>query len=301
MSKAHHQDIRIGTLAGRGPQTAEYIAAILPHGFESFQINFWRSLEGVELPELAKQLQPLLEENGAVVSCLGVYGNTLEYGPEAEAVRTAFEACIDHAHCFGTDLVTGFTGRLIGKSIPDCLKRYTEVFAPLAQRARDQGVRLAFENCASGGNWQTGDWNLAHSPAAWELLFDALPDESIGLEWEPCHQMLLGIDPLLQLKKWLPHIFHIHGKDASLFPEVIAEYGYFSEHPVGDHRTPGFGDTNWTDLISILRKGGYTGSIDIEGWHDPVYRDELELTGQVHALNYLKACRGGPFIENPDI
>ncbi len=62
---------------------------------------------------------------------------------------------------------------------------------------------------------------------------------------------------------------------------------------------PGFGDTNWTYIISILRLSGFQGAIDIEGWHDPVYRDELETTSQVHALNYLKSCRGGPFIPNP--
>ena len=41
---------------------------------------------------------------------------------------------------------------------------------------------------------------------------------------------------------------------------------------------------------------GWTGSIDIEGWHDPVYRGELEMTGQIHALNHLKAARGGDYI-----
>ena len=58
-------------------------------------------------------------------------------------------------------------------------------------------------------------------------------------------------------------------------------------------RTPGFGDSDWTRVISELRLAGYKGAIDIEGWHDPVYRDELEMTGQVRALNYLKQCRGG--------
>lgn len=37
------------------------------------------------------------------------------------------------------------------------------------------------------------------------------------------------------------------------------------------------------------------GGIDIEGWHDPVYRDDLKMTAQVHGLNYLKQCRGGAF------
>ena len=40
-------------------------------------------------------------------------------------------------------------------------------------------------------------------------------------------------------------------------------------------------------------------SIDIEGWHDPVYKDDLEMTGQVHALRYLKQCRGGDFLLTP--
>ncbi|GAH78919.1 unnamed protein product, partial [marine sediment metagenome] len=41
------------------------------------------------------------------------------------------------------------------------------------------------------------------------------------------------------------------------------------------------------------------GTIDIEGFHDPVYCGELEMTGQVRGLNYLKECRGGKFISNP--
>jgi hypothetical protein len=44
--------------------------------------------------------------------------------------------------------------------------------------------------------------------------------------------------------------------------------------------------------------GGFVGSIDIEGWHDPVYRAELEMMGQVRGLNYLKACRG-EYYANP--
>jgi sugar phosphate isomerase/epimerase len=64
-------------------------------------------------------------------------------------------------------------------------------------------------------------------------------------------------------------------------------------------RTPGFGDSNWTDVISELRLASYSGAIDIEGWHDPVYRNALEMTGQVAALDYLKRCRDGTHIPNP--
>ena len=75
--------------------------------------------------------------------------------------------------------------------------------------------------------------------------------------------------------------------------DVIREHGVFGKVPFVQMRTPGFGDSDWMRVISELRLAGYKGAIDIEGWHDPVYRDELEMTGQVRALNYLKQCRGG--------
>ena len=105
------------------------------------------------------------------------------------------------------------------------------------------------------------------------------------------------IDPLPQIRDWAKRIFHIHGKDATIRRDLLAKNGIWGEWIW--HRTPGFGDSNWTDLISELRKYNYEGNIDIEGWHDPVYRGELEMTGQVAGLNYLKRCRGEAFIPNP--
>ena len=150
-----------------------------------------------------------------------------------------------------------------------------------------------------GGNWNTGNWNIAINPDAWELMFDAVPLDNIGLEWEPCHQMVQLIDPLPQIREWGKRFFHIHGKDATIRRDVIAKHGFLGREAACWHRTPGFGDSNWTDIISELRLASYRGNIDIEGWHDPVYRGDLEMTGQVAALNYLKKCRGDSFIANP--
>lgn len=144
---------------------------------------------------------------------------------------------------------------------------------------------------------------MALCPAAWELMFNALGEQEkiVGLEWEPCHQMTKLIDPIPQLREWAAKgkIFHIHGKDATIDWDSIRKNGIVGSHPFAWHRTPGFGDSNWADIISILRQNGYGGTIDIEGWHDPVYCGELEMTGQVHALHYLKFCRGGDFVPNP--
>jgi sugar phosphate isomerase/epimerase len=121
------------------------------------------------------------------------------------------------------------------------------------------------------------------------------------------------MDPMPQLREWVGKIFHVHGKDATIHWDVVRTYGVHSSMHAdialpgkvqavpsfAYHRTPGFGDSDWTAIISDLRRGGFKGSIDIEGWHDPVYRGELEMTGQVRALNYLKECRGGDFAPNP--
>jgi sugar phosphate isomerase/epimerase len=150
-----------------------------------------------------------------------------------------------------------------------------------------------------GGDWERGEWNIAQTPDAWEMMFDALPAENIGLQWEPCHQMVKLIDPLPQLRKWVKKIFCLHGKDATIRWDVIREHGIRGPVPWAFHRTPGFGDSNWADIITELRLGGFEGSIDIEGYHDPVYRGDLEMMGQVHALNHLKQCRGGFFVPMP--
>lgn len=299
MNVCNHQDIRIGTLAGKNEKTAENIASLLPLGFESFQINFWKELYGTDMKALAVKVKDALVESDAVVSSLAIFGNPLVDDDDGRTCIEGWVQCIDTARDFGCDIVAGFAGRVPDVPIDQSMKKFKEVFTPLVKRAADRGVRIAFENCDMGGDWKRGTWNIAHNPAAWEMMFHEVPFDNVGLCWEPCHQMVSLIDPIPQLRRWVKKIFHVHGKDATVAWDVVREYGVDGPHPFAWHRTPGFGDTNWTDVISILRMNGFCGSIDIEGWHDPVYRDTLEMTGQVHALQYLKNCRGGAFVPNP--
>lgn len=287
----NNEKIKIGTLIKARNYTPDYIKQILPNGFESFSIIFTNTLGDHNLKKMADDCRDLLAQSNVVISCLSIFGNPLMDRPIDAETRDAWTQLIDCAELFGCDLVTGFTGRLIDKPIDQSIDRFAQVFEPLALRAADRGVRLAFENCAMGGNWQTGDWNIAHNPTAWQMMFNALPAENIGLQWEPCHQMASLIDPMPQLQQWVKKIFHLHGKDANILWDVIHQHGINSPHKFILDRFPGFGDSNWADIISQLRIGGFQGSIDIEGWHDSAFKGEQEIPGQVHALNYLKKCR----------
>ena len=305
-------DIRMGTLVGAGMKSPDLIRQILPHGFESFGLTFWQTTDGIDFKRLAREVNEVLDGSGAVISSLAMFGNPLETGKIDKASLKGWRQCIDNAHLFGCDIVGGFTGRLRGKRIDESIPKFKKIFDPLTRRAADKGVRIAFENCDMGGTWQSGDWNIAHNPTAWEMMFDAVPMKNMGLEWEPCHQMVSLIDPMPQLKEWAHKIFHMHGKDATVHWDVVRKYGVHSSFhsdialpgsvqavpAFAFHRTPGYGDSNWTDIISDLRRAGFKGSIDIEGFHDPVMNGELEMSGQVRGLNYLKQCRGD-FVANP--
>jgi sugar phosphate isomerase/epimerase len=285
--------IRIGTMVkANAHDPAAYVRQILPHGFESIEPYFWQVINK-DLPRLAGELREAIGDRDVVIDTLGMFGNPLENEELDIATLEGWKALIDNAHLFGARTVAGFTGRIRGRPIEDSLPRFKELWGELTRRAADAGIRLALENCAMDGNWATGDWNIAHNPDAWELIFNAVPADNLGLEWEPCHQLVKLIDPIPQIRKWGSKFFHLHGKDATVRWDVIREHGIFGKVPFVQMRTPGFGDSDWTRIISELRLAGYEGSIDIEGWHDPVYRDELEMTGQVRALEYLKTARGG--------
>jgi sugar phosphate isomerase/epimerase len=289
--------IRIGTLLD-GSKAPMQIKKLEGLGFESYSITFWQKLDGVDLKILAEQVKEAIGDQDIVISTIGIFTNPLMDTAAGEQARADWAKLIDAAHLFGTDIVSGFTGRVVDAPLDQSIPAYAKVFGELGRRAQDNGVRLAFENCDMDGNWKHGDWNIAHNPTMWEMMFNALPLDNIGLEWEPCHQMVQLIDPIPQLRKWAKKIFHMHGKDATVAWDIVREYGIITNKQFAWHRTPGFGDSNWSDIITILRQNDYQGTIDIEGYHDPVYRGDLELTGQLHGLKYLKQCRGGEFTPN---
>lgn len=286
-------NLKIGTIL-IAHDALKQMPKLAENGFECFEITFGESTRAFSLPDLAAQTRDALGDSGAVISSLGVYANVLDgTGIHADALRSMKE-CIDSAHLFGCDLVSCFAGRVPGASVEESLPRFKEVFGPLVERARDRGVRLVMENCAMGDSWKSGGWNIAMNPTAWEMIFNEVPDPALGLEWEPAHQLTALIEPIPQLRKWVKKIYHVHGKDATIAWDVIRECGINSPAAYRWDRTPGFGDSNWSDIITILRMNGYQGTIDIEDYHDPVYSNpELEWTSQLRALEYLKQCRGG--------
>ncbi len=290
------KQIDIGTCVPGGI-ALEWLPAIVQHGFSCVSLNFHMSLGGIDLEKFAEQVMPILRENGVYVASLGYYCNPIMDASHKETL----ERCIDAAPLFGAPMVSTFAGAYEGEPVEKSMKKFGEVFRELAKRAADRGLQIAIENCPMGGTWRRATCNIGFNPRAWEMMFNEVPAENVGLEWEPGHQSIQLIDPVAQLREWAPtgRILHLHGKDCSVDLAAVAKYGVYGAVDFAPQRTPGFGDTDWRKIFSILYASGYEGNICIEGYHDPVYNDEWEMTAQLHALRYLDWCRGGEYVPNP--
>ena len=279
-------DIKIGTVI-----PADSARTVIPQlnrkGFESYELDFNgrlpRMFSGME--DHAKAVLEAAE--GRPVSAVGYYCNPL-LDPDA---RENLKNLIRRAKLYGCPVVSTFAGGDPSKSVPETIPLFREVFTELCGIAEGEGVKLALEGCGSG--WKRGSTNIAYCPAAWDLIFDAVPSDALALEWEPAHAVTQLMDPVAQLRKYARRVAHVHGKDGTVDWDVIREKGLDGGTPVAWDRTPGFGDSNWADFFTVLLRAGFVGACDIEGYHDPVHYDDMEWTAQVTALEYLKRCRGG--------
>jgi sugar phosphate isomerase/epimerase len=231
------------------------------------------------------------ERRGLRISAIAAwYRNALD-PRQTETARAVLNRAIDvAAHlkiravaCFpGALIETSFNergGNLVYGPIENSLPAAVAFWKPLAERAGNLGVRIAFEHCPQGA-WHLPimHWNVLGQPALWNRFFDALGCANAGIEWDAAHLICQMIDPLENLREFGARIFHVHAKDAFINEPLLRRYGIC--HPgVAEHRFPGLGQSNWAEIVHELVRAGYDGDLNIEGWHDPVYRDCLEETG----------------------
>lgn len=277
--------LKIGTCV-KGQRLLEALPAVIDAGFETVEVYFDTGLQGADLKALAARAMEMIAGR-VTVSAVGIYVDPLH----DDAQRAEVERCIDCAGEFGAPVVSTFAGAVEGAPVFAARERFREVFGELTRRAEDRGVRIGIENAHCNGFWYRAVKNIGFCPGAWEMMFDAVPSAALGLTWEPSHQLEQFIDVYGQLEGWTLRIVHVHGKDAQIDREHVRRYGaWFGQHYC-DHRFPGLGDSDWTRIITLLMRGGYSGNITIEGYHDPVFRGEREMEGQINALRYLTVCR----------
>ncbi len=223
--------------------------------------------EGLTKADAADVLK-LAADHGVSISGLGYYPNPLDPDPAAAAAAIAhLERVIDAAALLEVSVVNTFAGRDPAKTVDDNWPRFLEVFAPLVARAAERGVELAIENCpmSFGPDEWPGGKNLAYSPAIWRRMFEDLPDECFGLNYDPSHLLFMRMDPYAPIRQFADRIHHAHAKDVRVDREALQEHGPL-EYPNRYHtpRLPGFGEVDWGRFAGLLYEANYRGPVCVE-------------------------------------
>ena len=286
--------------------TLGFVSAILPdlsleevarfasaEGFDCLEVMCWprgkadRRYAGVthiDVTEFsrasANEVRELIASTGVAISALGYYPNPLTPDPkEAEIYIQHLKKVIAAAPLMGVDVVNTFIGRDWTRPVDDNWPRFEEVWKPLVAFAEDHGVRVAIENCPmlfTRDEWPGGK-NLAHSPALWRRMFEAIPSKSFGLNYDPSHLVWQQIDYVKPFREFRDRIFHIHAKDVRVDKQRLDDVGILAT-PLEYHtpKIPGLGEVNWGRFISVLSDVGYSGPVCIEV-EDRAYEGSREL------------------------
>ncbi|HEX8832737.1 MAG TPA: sugar phosphate isomerase/epimerase family protein [Abditibacteriaceae bacterium] len=162
--------------------------------------------------------------------------------------------------------MSGFDGSLDWKGN---LELFGKRFGPICAQAEEHGLKIALENWMGvGGPPPQKPCNFGGGPAIWDALFEAVPSEALGLEFDPSHLYWQGIDHIRALKEYQAKVFHVHAKDTEMLPEERYRWGTYAS-PFR-FRIPGYGGIDWTRFVATLDEIGYTGGVAIEH-EDPIY------------------------------
>lgn len=236
-------------LAGIGDEAAVdlpgQLAAIERLGFSGIEL---RNVDGAALADHDEQrfrrLRTAVRDAGLAVPCLAS-----RIGNWARPVTAPFnddlrelEVLAARAAELGTRYVRIMSYPNDGLPEAEWRERVLDRMARLAQRAGELNVVLLHENCAGWAGRDAGRMlrMLAEAGDSLRLLFDT----GNGIEH--------GYDACELLGHVLPHVAHVHVKDA------LGNAGNAT------YVLPGTGSARVADCLRLLRDSGYSGALSLE-------------------------------------
>ena len=222
----------------------------------------------LEDEEYARHVLDYSRSKGVEISALAFYPNTLDGDPDKRAANIGHLKTVIRASAkLGVNLATTFIGRDQSKTVEENLEIMKEVWPPLLRLAEELDVKIAIENCPMlfGPDQWPGGQNLMTTPAIWRKVFEILPSDHLGINYDPSHFVWQMVDYIHPLYEFRDRIFHVHYKDIKLYPEKLQDVGVMA-YPLDfmSPKLPGLGDVDWGRYVSALTDIGYDGFTCIE-------------------------------------
>ena len=277
-------DIGLLTSPFRKESLEDIIIWASGHGFEALEVN---AAPGghidpcqVEADKGDAVKQLLDVHKGVRISSLACYSNVLDPDPGKRAqTLERLKACVRAAKLLGVDVVC----TLAGMPLPGKTKMQTieqdgpAVFKEVCEYAGERGIKIALENW-----FQTNIQHLGH----WRRLFEVVPLDNFGLNFDPSHLYWQGIDHIAAVHEFGPRIFHTHAKDCEIRRALRAVIGVL-EFGWWRYVIPGFGEIHWGQYIGALRDAKYDGVLSIEHEDRAMAREFGFIKGREHLAQYV--------------
>lgn len=275
--------MKLGLLTAPFPETPlmEVADWSVANGFEMLEIACWPVSKGptrryagtthIDVASIdkaqAKDIRAELEGKGLEVSALGYYPNPLHPDRDhRDTVIAHLKQVIVAAGWMGLPVVNTFCGGDASKHVDDNWSDALQVWPDIVAHARDNGVKIAFENCPmifSYDEWPGGH-NIAYSPYIWRRILEAWGAD-VGMNYDPSHLVWQMIDQTRFIGEFGPHMLHAHAKDLMIDHDGLYERGIMSAGMGWQvPRLPGLGDVDWSEIFSGLYRAGYDGPMIIE-------------------------------------
>lgn len=236
-------------------------------------------------------------DKGVSISGLGYYPNPLDPNTEqANVYIDHIKKLIQGAAKLGIPVVNTFVGRDPQKNVAYNLDKFKDVWTDIVKLAEREGVKIGIENCPmffTNDEWPGGK-NLATTPAIWDKMFEMIPSETLGLNYDPSHLVWQMMDYTRPIYDYPKRLHHIHLKDAKVYPEKLNRVGIMA-NPLEYHspKLPGLGDINWGKFFAALTDVRYRGPVVIEVEDKAYEGSEADVeTAILTARNYLKQFLG---------
>ncbi|MEG2870495.1 MAG: sugar phosphate isomerase/epimerase [Clostridium sp.] len=259
----------------------EMIDTISSLGYECVEVACWpngkaeRRYAGVSHidvdaldDEKVTYIQNYCKEKGVEISALAFYPNTMDPDLEKRAANIAhLKNVILASEKLGIGMVTSFIGRDQTKNVEENMRLFGGIWPGLIHFAEMHRVKIAIENCPMlfGEEQWPGGQNLATTPKIWREMFDMIPSDYFGLNYDPSHFVWQMMDYIKPMYEFRDKIFHVHYKDIKLFSDKLDEVGTMA-YPLEymAPKLPGLGDVDWGRYVSTLHDIGYQGCACIE-------------------------------------
>jgi len=251
----------------------EILALTSGIGYESVEISARPREKHVDVDQIlsddGNDLREHMSGTGMIISAFTCHLNLMD-AEKGEQFRGHFDKTLKAAASMEVPVVTAVPGMPVGVNERDAFDIFKEVWKPRIELAEELEISVAMETFPN---------HIAYNVPSIRRMFEVLPSERLGLNFDPSHAVWQGIDNYKIIGEFSDKIFHAHAKDTEILKDILLKRGVRGRG-WWRFRIPGWGLIDWRRMITALKESGYDYVLSFE--HEDKTFGDMEGTEKTY-------------------